>query len=206
MEQNKFNNIKKPDNNLEKRRNDEVIVIGGKTEEELIDLARIIFDKLDNNGHPVSYEYCKDGLSKGGELRPNGFAIYLMKGQLYIDSRSHNTDKEMKAFLEQVVLESLEEDIKNEKINVNRNLKEEYISNADSEGYIYVRDFAIPELDRQTKNIASLLDGEEGTMPEYNLGIGLRHKGSAGNYSEMKIHIDDLQEFIWRVKAHYGEK
>ncbi len=84
-------------------------------------------------------------------------------------------------------------------------LNEKYKHKADSEGYIYTSDFAVPELRRQNKNIASLLDGEGGLSPEYNLGEGLRYKGNSGNYSEMQIHIDDLEEFINRVKKYYGQ-
>ena len=82
-------------------------------------------------------------------------------------------------------------------------LKGKYISKADKDGFLYVGDFATQELQRQGKSIASLLDGDEGTEPEYNLGNGLRYSGSSGNYSDMKIHIDDLETFIERVKEHY---
>jgi len=87
--------------------------------------------------------------------------------------------------------------------NKELSIKEKYSSKIDEEGYISVSDFSNKELGRQTKNIASLLDGEEGTIPDYNLGEGLRYKGSSGNYTDMKIHIDDLEEFIKRVKNHY---
>jgi hypothetical protein len=92
---------------------------------------------------------------------------------------------------------------KPEEFNVPLNLKEKYVSKIDSEGYISVSSFANKELGRQAKNIASLLDGEEGTSPEYNLGNGLRYKGSSGNYADMKIHIDDLETFIERAENHY---
>lgn len=82
-------------------------------------------------------------------------------------------------------------------------IKEKYISKADPEGYLPIGIFATQELSRQSKSIAGLLDGEDGTSPEYNLGEGLRYKGTSGNYSDMKIHIDDLETFIDRVKTHY---
>jgi hypothetical protein len=90
-----------------------------------------------------------------------------------------------------------------ENLNQNISIKEKYFSKADDEGYVFISDFATQELSRQSKNIASLLDGEEGMSPEYNLGGGLRYKGVSGNYTDMKVHIDDLEEFIQRVKAHY---
>ena len=60
------------------------------------------------------------------------------------------------------------------------------------------------ELKRQSKSVASFLDGEEGTEPDINLGNGIRFKGSSGNYSDMKVHVDDLEEFIKRVRDYYG--
>ncbi|MFA5155059.1 MAG: hypothetical protein WC453_01350 [Patescibacteria group bacterium] len=81
--------------------------------------------------------------------------------------------------------------------------KEKYQMKADKDGYVPVSAFATQELGRQAKNIASLLDGEEGTSPENNLGQGLRYQGASGNYDTMKIHIDDIKEFIERVRNHY---
>ncbi|MBP6881729.1 MAG: hypothetical protein KBC35_03825 [Candidatus Pacebacteria bacterium] len=84
-------------------------------------------------------------------------------------------------------------------------LKERYASKVDKNGYLYVADFATQELRKQSKNISAFLDGDEGTSPEYNLGSGLRYQGESGNYTDMKIHIDDLAEFLRRVKEHYGD-
>ncbi len=85
------------------------------------------------------------------------------------------------------------------------NLAEKYASKVDAEGFLSIGSFATQELKRQSKSVAALLDGEEGTSPEYNLGDGLRYKGSSGNYSDMKIHIEDLDEFVRRVRNHFGE-
>ena len=82
-------------------------------------------------------------------------------------------------------------------------LKEKYQLKADAEGYLKLSDFREELNGRQIKNIASLLDGEEGTSPDYDLGRGLNFKGKSGNYSDMKIHIDSLDEFIGRVNNHY---
>jgi hypothetical protein len=89
------------------------------------------------------------------------------------------------------------------KPNNEQSVKEKYLNQADENGFVSVSGFANKELQRQAKNIAAFLDGEEGTSPEYNLGEGLRYSGKSGNYSDMKIHIDDLEEFIKRVKQHY---
>ncbi len=93
--------------------------------------------------------------------------------------------------------------MENQEKTYQSNLKEKYASKLDSNSFIRVGDFANQELGRQAKNIASLLDGEEGMSPDYNFGEGLRYTGKSGNYTDMKIHIDDLPEFIARVKKHY---
>lgn len=84
-------------------------------------------------------------------------------------------------------------------------LKEKYKNKIDKNGFVRVGDFSNQELRRQAKSIASLLDGEEGLSPEYNFGEGIRYVGASGNYDTMKVHIDDLEEFIKRVKNHYKE-
>ncbi len=89
------------------------------------------------------------------------------------------------------------------KINNEKSIKEKYINKADENGFVRVGDFATQELKRQSQSVASLLDGEEGLSPEYNLGEGIRYLGASGNYSDMKVHIDDLEEFIKRVRNHY---
>jgi vacuolar-type H+-ATPase subunit C/Vma6 len=89
--------------------------------------------------------------------------------------------------------------------NKDASFKNKYRAKADEEGFVSVGDFATVELGRQAKNISSFLDGEEGMNPDANLGEGLNFKGTSGNYSDMKIHIDDLDEFIKRVRNFYGE-
>lgn len=86
---------------------------------------------------------------------------------------------------------------------LNKNLKEKYKSKTDANGYLKISDFRDELNGRQVKNIASLLDGEEGMSPEYNLGKNLIFTGKSGNYSDMKIHIDSLEEFLERVNNHY---
>ncbi len=83
-------------------------------------------------------------------------------------------------------------------------LAEKYRLQTDEDGYVFTSAFSVPELHRQNKSVAGLLDGEEGTA-EYNLGEGLRYKGSSGNYPDMKIHIDDLDTFIERVRDYFRE-
>lgn len=83
------------------------------------------------------------------------------------------------------------------------NIKDRYLPMADLEGYVNVGSFATKEINRQAKSVASLIDGEEETEPDYFLGKDLRYKGCSGNYSDMKIHIDDLETFIERARKHY---
>ena len=82
-----------------------------------------------------------------------------------------------------------------------QSLRETYQPLADSNGFISLSAFSTKELKRQTKNVASLLDGSEGE----NLGEGLKYQGESGNYSDMKIHIDDLEEFLKRVNEFYKQ-
>jgi hypothetical protein len=84
-------------------------------------------------------------------------------------------------------------------------VREKYLSKVDKDGFVYVGDFSTQELRRQSKSVAAFLDGEEGAEPNINLGNGIRFKGSSGNYSDMKVHIDDLEEFIERVRNYYGD-
>ena len=79
-------------------------------------------------------------------------------------------------------------------------IKEQYLLKVDSDGFLRLAEISRNEFGgRQIKNIASLLDGSEGV----NLGEGLRYNGNSGNYSDMKIHIDDLESFIEKVKEFY---
>ena len=84
-------------------------------------------------------------------------------------------------------------------------LKNKYQVKADADGYVLINEFAGPETRHQAKSIAALADGEEGTIEELNFEKGLRVKGNSGNYDTVKIHIDDLDEFVKRVKNHFGE-
>ncbi len=87
--------------------------------------------------------------------------------------------------------------------NTESSFKEKYKSFADQEGYLDLSQLRQEFGGRQIKNIASLLDGEGGLSPEYNLGEGLDFKGDSGNYSSMKINVDSIDEFIQRVNNHY---
>ncbi len=49
--------------------------------------------------------------------------------------------------------------------NNEKSIKEKYLNMADENGFVSVSAFANKELQRQSKNIASFLDGEEGLCP-----------------------------------------
>lgn len=72
----------------------------------------------------------------------------------------------------------------------------------DKDGYVTTASFATQILKKQNKNVAGLLDKVD--SEDYFLGESLRVKGDAGNYSEMKIHKDDIEEFIRRYEEVYG--
>ena len=58
-------------------------------------------------------------------------------------------------------------------------------------------------LDGQTQYISRYIDGKIDGWP--NLGEGLRFKGDPGNYHDVTIHKDDVDEFVRRVREHRGE-
>lgn len=93
----------------------------------------------------------------------------------------------------------------NQESSEDRELKEKYREQADEEGFVPVSAFSHTELGRQTKSIASFVDGDGGTNPDINFGEGLRYKGESGNYTDVKIHIDDLPKFIKMIKEWYGD-
>ena len=95
-----------------------------------------------------------------------------------------------------------------ENIPNNKNsLKEKYKDKVDQNGFLSISAFSTTELERQSKSIAAFLDGDGGTNNEINFGcdFGIRYTGNSGNYSSMKIHIDDLDKFVEEIKKYYGD-
>ena len=84
-------------------------------------------------------------------------------------------------------------------------IKEKYLSKVDKNGFVHISDFATIELRRQSKSVAAFLDGDMGENEDINFGKDLRFTSDSGNY-DIRIHIDDLETFIKRVKTHYGDK
>lgn len=90
-------------------------------------------------------------------------------------------------------------------------LPEKYLGKyeVDKDGFIKLSDISRGLLGRQTQYISRLIDG---TDPEYpNLGESLKlsnvfkeGKGT-GNYYDYKIHKDDVEELVKRIKEYYKE-
>ena len=91
--------------------------------------------------------------------------------------------------------------------NNENSLKEKYKDKVDQNGFLSISAFSTTELERQSKSIAAFLDGDEGTNDEINFGrdFGIRYTGNSGNYSSMKIHIDDLDKFVEEIKKYYRD-
>jgi hypothetical protein len=82
-------------------------------------------------------------------------------------------------------------------------IRARYLLKADAKGFVRLGDIERRDFgNRQAKNVASLLDGTEGI----NLGEELKYQGESGNYSDMKIHIDDIEVFVERIKNYYEPK
>ena len=91
--------------------------------------------------------------------------------------------------------------------NNENSLKEKYRDRADQDGFLSVGVFSTTELGKQSKSIAAFLDGDGGTNDEINFGrdFDIKYTGNSGNYSNMKIHIDDLDKFVEEIKKYYGD-
>lgn len=75
--------------------------------------------------------------------------------------------------------------------------------NVDENGYVHFGDIALDLLRQQSQYASRYVDGKIEGYP--NLGNDLRFQGSSSDYHELKIHKDDIEEFIRRVRE-YREK
>jgi len=87
------------------------------------------------------------------------------------------------------------------------------------EKYIKTRDLGVKMDDKDFVNFGDVVArGKFGMQCQYvsryvdgvipgwaNLGKGLRFQGSAANYHSLKIHKDDVEEFVRRVKKHWAK-
>lgn len=82
-------------------------------------------------------------------------------------------------------------------------LKQEHNFEIDKEGYVYFGDVAIEVLNQQSQYASRYVDNWAGHDNEYpKLGDGLRIKGNSADYHFMKIHKDDIDEFVKRYKEY----
>lgn len=81
--------------------------------------------------------------------------------------------------------------------NTEVNLSEKYQS--DANGFVLFGDVSREELKKQTQYGSRYVDGFQGEYP--NLGEGLRFKGNPDDYHSLKIHKDDIKEFVNRFKT-----
>jgi hypothetical protein len=73
-------------------------------------------------------------------------------------------------------------------------LSEKYT--ADEDGFVMFGDVSRGELKKQTQYGSRYVNGFQGEYP--NLGEGLRFDGDPDNYHSLKIHKDDIEEFVKR--------
>jgi len=70
----------------------------------------------------------------------------------------------------------------------------------DSEGFVFFGDIARKFLNSQCQYASRYIDGAIEGYPK--LGDDLRFKGETHNYHNIKIHKDDVAEFIRRYKEY----
>ena len=73
----------------------------------------------------------------------------------------------------------------------------------DENGFVNFGDVARSLLNQQSQYASRYVDGQLDGRP--NLGKDLRFEGSPMDYHDLKIHKDDIQEFVDRVKQYREE-
>jgi len=69
---------------------------------------------------------------------------------------------------------------------------------ADLAGFVRFGDVAHRLLNQQSQYASRYIDGKIDGYP--NLGFGLRFYGESDNYHDVRIHKDDIEEFIRRYR------
>ena len=72
---------------------------------------------------------------------------------------------------------------------------------ADKDGFVRFGDVSRKLLEKQCQYGVTYAFGDE-SCDCPNLGEGLRIKGDPGNYIDVKIHEDDIEEFVRRYKEY----
>lgn len=73
----------------------------------------------------------------------------------------------------------------------------------DQRGFVNFQDIALDLLNTQSQYASRYVDGRIDGYP--NLGKGLRFAGDPADYHELKIHKDDLAEFVIRVRDYKSQ-
>lgn len=76
--------------------------------------------------------------------------------------------------------------------------KQEIIFEADKNGFVSFGDVSRRLMGKQAQYGAKYVDGAFGEYPK--LGDGLRIEGDSDDYHNLKIHKDDVAEFVRRYK------
>jgi len=71
---------------------------------------------------------------------------------------------------------------------------------ADENGFVRFGDVASMLLKQQAQYASRYVDGFQEEYP--NLGEGLRFEGKSDDYHNLKIHQDDINEFVRRVTVY----
>lgn len=87
--------------------------------------------------------------------------------------------------------------MENLKSNNERKLSEKYKS--DERGFVSFGDISRGELNKQSQYGSRYVNGFQGEYP--NLGEGLRFEGDPDDYHSLKIHKDDIEEFVRRFRG-----
>lgn len=73
---------------------------------------------------------------------------------------------------------------------------------SDADGFVRFGKIAIEQCGEQCQYASRAIDGVHGAP---NLGEGLRFKGDPRDYHNVRIHKDDVAEFVRRYKAYKEE-
>ncbi len=82
--------------------------------------------------------------------------------------------------------------------------EQKIVFESDENGFVKFGDVSRRILNKQCQYGVSFAFGDSGSGCP-NLGEGLRITGDIGNYHDVKIHQDDIEEFVRRYKAYRNE-
>lgn len=75
---------------------------------------------------------------------------------------------------------------------------------ADKDGFVSFGDVSRQLLGKQAQYGSRFVDGAFGEYPK--LGEGLRVKGNSDDYHNLKIHRDDIDEFVKRYREYSAQE